>query len=255
MQPRSIRQFTLFEMPLIDLVKKSEGLQKAVLAAQPAEYTTREFPFMRALSKENWTQMRGLIMSELAAKFYEGYMARDLGCPVVSDHYCFGMVNEVPVGGQKAATSMKLRVILAKKELLESYDQLAATGPPLKPIADSRGVALSPLRWEEDASDGAPRVKLAVKYFMDRWEITLQNMADLHSDPDSASLREIELCVAGARLKAQMQFSMWTCPVICWHFFSMSDSSDVVGVYSKPCGTGHAGQQAGPPPDGSLPWR
>ena len=209
------RQFTLFEMPLIELVKKSEGMQKAVLAA--AEYTSHEFPFMHALSKENWTQMRGFIISELSAKFYAGYVARDLGCPIVNDHYYFGMVNEVPVGGQKAATSMKLRVILAKKELLENYDQLAAAGPPLKPTADSRGVALSPLRWEEDASDGAPRVKLAVKYFMDRWEITLQNMADLHSDPDSASLREIELCVAGARLKTQLQFSM--CPEVCWHFF------------------------------------
>eukprot|EP01051_Picozoa_sp_SAG22_P021378 SAG22_NODE_4698_length_1189_cov_1.017431_2_plen_243_part_01 len=106
------RQFTLFEMPLVDLVKRSGAMQKAVSKA--AEYTTKDYPFMHMLSEQEWTSMRGFIISELSAKFYSGYVARDLGCPIVFDKYFFGFVNE----GKGDSTSQKLRVILASEELL-----------------------------------------------------------------------------------------------------------------------------------------
>eukprot|EP01052_Picozoa_sp_SAG31_P004410 SAG31_NODE_182_length_21094_cov_4.426721_15_plen_210_part_00 len=79
----TFRQFTLFEMPLIELVKKSEVMQKALLVA--AENVTYQCPFLHTLEEQHWKTMRGFIISELSSKFYAGYVARDLGCPIVFD--------------------------------------------------------------------------------------------------------------------------------------------------------------------------
>jgi hypothetical protein len=163
----TFRQYTLFELPLSALVKGSAPMVAAVLEA--ASYTVPEHPFLHQLDPKQWTEMRQYIISELSAKFYAGYVARDLGCPIVFDTYYFGLANEK---SDNKSTSQKLRVILAKKELLEEYDDHNASG----------------------------HVKLANPYFKNRWDNTLQNMADLHYDCTSKSLREIELCVAANRV-------------------------------------------------------
>ena len=165
----SARADTLFEMPLSKLVKQNEAMAKAVMDA--ATFTTPDFPFLHQLDAGIWQQMRAFIISELSAKFYAGYVARDLGCPIVFDSYYFGLANEQSRDNSKT-TSQKLRVIIAKQTLLENYDGLRAAGD----------------------------VKMAVSYFKGRWVSTLQNMSDLFHDKASKSLRQIELCVAANRV-------------------------------------------------------
>ena len=107
----------------------------------------------------------------------EGYVAKDMRCPVLEEDYYFGLANE------RSETTRKLRVIIAKAELLEHY------------VAHSTAAEIAgEMRWEQ-----GDKVECAQGYFKRRWEHTLKNMADLYKE-GSKTLRKIELSVAASRV-------------------------------------------------------
>jgi hypothetical protein len=104
----------------------------------------------------------------------------------MGDSYYFGLANER--SGKKATVSEKLRVIIAKRDLLENYEAHLAAAE----IVDE---CTGKVRYEQGVHVG-----LAMPYFKQRWEQTVRNMADLFHDPKSKSLREIEFSVAASRV-------------------------------------------------------
>ena len=117
-------------------------------------------------------------------KFLQGYVAKDLGCSVLEESYYFGLANERMSGN----LSEKLRVIIARRELLENYEAHVAA-------AEILNERTGRVRYEQGV-----HVRLAMPYFKQRWEQTIRNMADLFHHPKSKSLREIEFSVAASRV-------------------------------------------------------
>lgn len=145
--------------------------------------------------------MRSFIISELSSKFLgasktvlvmykslrepsltehfvaEGYVAKDMRCPVLEEEYYFGLANE------RSETTEKLRVIIAQADLLEHYVEHSTAAE-----------IVGEMRYEQGV-----QVDFAQDYFKRRWEQTLRNMADLYQE-GSKSLRKIELSVAASRV-------------------------------------------------------
>lgn len=133
-----------------------------------------------------WQNLRMFIISELSPRFLQGYVAKDLGCSVLEESYYFGLANERK--GDKGVVSEKLRVIIAKQELLQNYEAHASAAE----LVDGQ---TGKVMYDQ----GQP-VELAKPYFEQRWKKTMRNMADLYHDPDSKSLRQIELSLAASRV-------------------------------------------------------
>lgn len=153
------------------------------------ECTMTEFPFLHQLSAKEWQNLRGFIISELSPKFLQGYVAKDLGCPVLEESYFFGLANER--NDTRVNVSEKLRVIIAKRDLLQNYEAHASA-------AEIKDEQTGEIRYKRGV-----QVKLAMTYFQQRWEETVRNMADLYHDPESKSLREIEFSVAASRISLE----------------------------------------------------
>ena len=100
----------------------------------------------------------------LSERYSSGYIAKELGLPVIADKFYFGLANEAD-----PKTSKKFRVIIAREDLLSRAHEMS--GPP----------------------------KFQRSYHRGRWD-TVKNMANLLADYKvdkkrwkNAPLREIEL--------------------------------------------------------------
>jgi len=158
-------------------------LKSAVLKA--AARTKPAHPFLHCLEEDKWKNLRGFIISELSPKFLQGYVAMDLGCPVLTETYYFGLANE---RSDSKATAEKLRVIIAKEELLRDYEDHVAAAE----LTDAR---TGEVRYRRGLA-----VQMEKSYFQQRWEMTVRNMSDLYHDPKSKSLREIEFSLDASRV-------------------------------------------------------
>ena len=134
---------------------------------------------MHSLDPDAWAAVRGMILNELSERFSLGYLAAELlgSGSVQKSNFLFGFANEV---GNKS-TSLKLRVILAKEQLLKTA-------------------------WQMNHSHGEPQEPEYEKgYHRNRWIYTVKNMADLYHDQkrwdkNDKPLREIELYMAASGL-------------------------------------------------------
>lgn len=137
---------------------------------------------MYSLDPEAWKNVRGMIINELSSRFSLGYLAEELLGPssVQKSKFLFGFANE---RGNKR-TSKKLRVIIAKEQLLKTA-----------------WLMNNPLSRDDRPEDAQPEEPVyGTDYHRERWIHTVRNMADLHHDmerweKDNKPLREIELCV------------------------------------------------------------
>ncbi len=132
---------------------------------------------MHSLDPDAWATVRGMILNELSSRFSLGYLAAELlgSGSVQKSKFLFGFANEI---GNKR-TSLKLRVILAKEQLLKTAWQMNHRHEELQ---------------EPEYRTG---------YHRNRWIYTVKNMADLYHDmkrwdPNNKPLREIELCMAAS---------------------------------------------------------
>ena len=135
---------------------------------------------MHSLDPNTWSAVRGMILNELSERFSQGYLAAELlgSGSVQKSNFLFGFANEV---GNKR-TSLKLRVILAKEQLLKTAWQMNQS-------LDSDGKPQEPV-YETD-------------FHRHRWIYAVKNMANLYHDEkrwdeNDKPLRRIELYMAAA---------------------------------------------------------
>lgn len=119
---------TMFEMDLKTLVKGKKAVLKAINEA--AAKTTKQCALLHTLQKDDWQQVRGMLLNTLSEKYSDGYVAEELGIAAQKAKFWFCLTNEA------TGTTKKLRVIVAKDELLQVVQQHLDAGT--QPTVDSR---------------------------------------------------------------------------------------------------------------------
>lgn len=103
---------TLLEKDVADVFLNSTAVEKVLAAAQK---TTESSPILPIAKDDRWFILNALL-NDIAERFSEGTMAKDLGMPVHTGRYLIALTNEIA----GSLRTHKLRAMVVRKDLLLS---------------------------------------------------------------------------------------------------------------------------------------